>query len=110
MVNFKGLAAKAKHFAQRNPDKVGKVIDQAGNFVDKRTGRKYERHVDTVQQKARQFLGGGRSTSRPPAGGFPADRPDQPGRPDQSGRPGGFPGNGFPDAGRPDQGPGPGAR
>ena len=29
MVNFKGLAAKAKHFAQRNPDKVGKVIDQA---------------------------------------------------------------------------------
>ena len=41
MVNFKGLTAKAKQLAQRNPDKVDKVLDQAGSFVDKRTGRKY---------------------------------------------------------------------
>ena len=68
MVNFKGLTAKAKQLAQRNPDKVDKVLDQAGSFVDKRTGRKYERHVDTVQQKARLFLGGGRAPGWPERG------------------------------------------
>lgn len=113
MVNFKGLTAKAKQLAQRNPDKVDKVLDQAGSFVDKRTGRKYERHVDTVQQKARQFLGGGRApgdrTSGGPATGGPStggpatggpttggpaagERPDgQPGGPAGTDRPGDVP-------------------
>ncbi|KUG61403.1 hypothetical protein AVL61_00260 [Kocuria rosea subsp. polaris] len=121
MVNFKGLTAKAKQLAQRNPDKVDKVLDQAGNFVDKRTGRKYERHVDTVQQKARQFLGGNRApgdraaggtvqgdrtqgdrTPNGPAQGGPAGggRPDgQPGAPGAADRPGDVPGTGGPDRG-----------
>lgn len=100
MVNFKGLTAKAKQLAQRNPDKVDKVLDQAGSFVDKRTGRKYERHVDTVQQKARQFLGGGhapgdRSTGGPATGGRPGgERPDGgPGGPAGTDRPGDVPGH-----------------
>ncbi|MEB2526083.1 antitoxin [Kocuria rosea] len=115
MVNFKGLTAKAKQLAQRNPDKVDKVLDQAGSFVDKRTGHKYERHVDTVQQKARQFLGGGRApgdrTSGGPATGGPStggpatggpttggpaagERPDgQPGGPAGTDRPGDVPGH-----------------
>lgn len=100
MVNFKGLTAKARQLAQRNPDKVDKVLDQAGSFVDKRTGRKYERHVDTVQQKARQFLGGGRAPGGPttggPATGGPAagERPDgQPGGPAGTDRPGDVPGH-----------------
>ncbi|MFE7628827.1 antitoxin [Kocuria sp. NPDC057446] len=100
MVNFKGLTAKAKQLAQRNPEKVDKVLDQAGSFVDKRTGRKYERHVDTVQQKARQFLGGGHAPGDPttggPATGGPADsqRPDgQTGGPAATGRPGDVPGH-----------------
>jgi len=94
VVDFSRLAAKAKQFAQRNPDKVGKIIDQAGNLVDKRTGRKYERHVDTVQQRARDYLGGGRApgpqpderptggTGRNPVDQPPTDRPggDVPGR------------------------------
>lgn len=115
MVNLKGLTAKAKQLAQRNPDKVDKVLDQAGSFVDKRTGRKYERHVDTVQQKARQFLGGGRApgdrttggpttggpttggpTSGGPTSGGPTagERPDgQPGGPAATDRPGDVPGH-----------------
>lgn len=90
MVDFKGLAAKAKQFAQRNPDKLGKVIDQAGNLVDRRTGRKYERHVDTAQRKARDLLGGG-----PASGGRPGEQPTDgtgrppAGRPPTDGRPGG---------------------
>ncbi|WP_298587765.1 antitoxin [uncultured Kocuria sp.] len=116
MVNFKGLTAKAKQLAQRNPDKVDKVLDQAGSFVDKRTGRKYERHVDSVQQKARRFLGGGHApgdrTAGDPAPGGPApsgpttggpaagERPDgQPGGPAATDRPGDVPGTGEPDRG-----------
>lgn len=98
MVNFRGLTAKAKQFAQRNPDKVNKVLGRAGDFVDKRTGRKYERHVNTVQQKAQQFLGGGRS-----AGGRPTDLPGRQGRPGDvpgTGRPGDLPGTGRPDPDR----------
>ncbi|MGX5357399.1 antitoxin [Kocuria sp. KH4] len=91
MVNFKGLTAKAKQFAQRNPDKVNKVLDQAGNFVDKRTGRKYERHVDSVQQKARDYLGGHRAGGgSAPDGRFPGDRPggtDRPGEGPEGVRP-----------------------
>ncbi|MEX5257424.1 antitoxin [Kocuria arenosa] len=102
MVNFKGLTAKAKQLAQRNPDKVDKVLDQAGRFVDKRTGRKYERHVGTVQQKARQFLGGGPTTGGPTTGGpTPGERLDgQPGGPAATDRPGDVPGHEG-------QGPGP---
>lgn len=68
MVNLRGLTTKAKQLAQCNPDKVNKVLDQAGSFVDKRTGRKYERHVDTVQQKAREYLGGDRAAGGPAPG------------------------------------------
>lgn len=112
MVNFKGLTAKAKQLAQRNPDKVDKVLDQAGRFVDKRTGRKYERHVGTVQQKARQFLGGGHAPGRSTTGGpttggpttggpTPGERLDgQPGGPAATDRPGDVPGHEG-------QGPGP---
>lgn len=101
MVNFKGLTAKAKQLAQRNPDKVDKVLDQAGSFVDKRTGRKYERHVDTVQQKARLFLGGGRAPGDRTSGG-PAT-----GGPSTGGPATGGPTTGGPAAGeRPDGQPG----
>lgn len=77
MVNLRGLTTKAKQLAQRNPDKVNKVLDRAGSFVDKRTGRKYERHVDTVQQKARDYLGGNRAPGGPAQGErSPGARPD----------------------------------
>ncbi|MFI7742843.1 antitoxin [Kocuria rhizosphaericola] len=111
MVNLKGLTAKAKQLAQRNPDKVNKVLDQAGSFVDKRTGRKYERHVDSVQQKARQFLGGSRAPGErtagettpggsAPGGPTTGERLDgQPGGPGTTDRPGDVPGTEGPDQG-----------
>ncbi|ALU38952.1 hypothetical protein AS188_03435 [Kocuria flava] len=68
-MDLKGLVNKAKDYARRNPDKVGKVIDRAGNLVDRRTGRKYERHVDSAQQKARDLLGGGPGTGPRPGDG-----------------------------------------
>lgn len=117
MVNFKGLTAKAKQLAQRNPDKVNKVLDGAGRFVDKRTGGKYNRHVNTAQQKARQFLGGDRGAGGPGTSGYPngghgrsAGGPgdvagnDRPGT-DRPGGPGDVPGTDVPGADRPDQGP-----
>lgn len=119
MVNFKGLTAKAKQLAQRNPDKVDKVLDRAGNFVDKRTGRKYEHHVDTVQQKARQFLGGGRGPGDRTADGTTAGdattggpaagerRDGQPGGPAATDRPGDVPGHEGRATGHEGQGPGP---
>ena len=105
MVNFKGLTAKAKQYAQRNPDKVNKGLDKAGNLVDKRTGRKYERHVNTVQQKARTYLGGGRTAGRQPgAAGY--DRVDQPPTGNPAYRPAAGPGDGrIPGTDRPDEGP-----
>lgn len=95
MVNLRGLTTKAKQLAQRNPDKVNKVLDQAGSFVDKRTGRKYERHVDTVQQKAREYLGGNRAPGGPAQGERSPDaRPDGTERRDEG-----------PDGARPDRDP-----
>lgn len=95
MVNLRGLTTKAKQLAQRNPDKVNKVLDQAGSFVDKRTGRKYERHVDTVQQKAREYLGGNRAPGGPAQGERPPGaRPDGTERRDEG-----------PDGVRPDRDP-----
>lgn len=95
MVNLRGLTTKAKQLAQRNPDKVNKVLDQAGSFVDKRTGRKYERHVDTVQQKAREYLGGNRAPGGPAQGErSPGARPDGTERRDEG-----------PDGVRPDRDP-----
>lgn len=100
MVNFRGLTAKAKQLAQRNPEKVDKVLGGAGDFVDKRTGGKYGRHVHTAQQKARRFLAG----DRPAAGGSADGRtsgkgPD--GRQAGPGRPGDTPGAGGSDQERP---------
>ncbi|MCJ8503246.1 antitoxin, partial [Kocuria flava] len=75
-MDLKGLVNKAKDYARRNPDKVGKVIDRAGNLVDRRTGRKYERHVDSAQQKARDLLGGGPGTGPRPGDGEVERAPD----------------------------------
>ena len=105
MVDFKGLSAKAKQFAQRNPDKIRTVIDRAGDLVDRRTGRKYERHVDTAQQRARDYLGEGRPDGRPVDGtdhpGATGPGTAQPGGPGPAGGtvppPDGFRGGQAPD-------------
>lgn len=58
MVDFKGLADKAKDLAGKHPDQADKVVEKGGDAVDARTGGKYASHVDTGQEKANTFLDG----------------------------------------------------
>jgi hypothetical protein len=37
----------------KHADKVGPVVDKAGDMVDKKTGGKYKNHVDTAQKAAK---------------------------------------------------------
>ena len=52
MATLKKLAAlaaaaeAARRYARKNPDKAGKLVDQAAGFVDKQTKGKYKRHID----------------------------------------------------------------
>ncbi len=58
MVDFKGLADKAKDLAGKHPDKADQVVEKGGDAIDARTGGKYASHVDTGQEKADAFLDG----------------------------------------------------
>jgi hypothetical protein len=51
------FAKKAKDFAADNPDKVDDAVEKAGDFADERTDSKYSEHVDTAQEKAKDYLG-----------------------------------------------------
>ena len=61
---------KAKDLLGKNADKVGGVIDKAGDFVDNKTGGKYAQHVDKAQDAAKKHLGatGGQDAGTPPPG------------------------------------------
>lgn len=54
--SIKGLANKAKEFAAKNPDKVDRAIDKAGDIVDSKTGGKYADKVDKAQDAAKKAL------------------------------------------------------
>ncbi|WP_308404007.1 antitoxin [Streptomyces sudanensis] len=45
---------------------AGKGVDQAGDYVDKRTRGRHSRHVDTAQERIKGRLGGRRG--EPPSG------------------------------------------
>ncbi len=44
---------KAKEAVEKNIDKVGVVIDKAGDFVDDKTGGKFAETVDKAQAAAK---------------------------------------------------------
>lgn len=46
---------KVKDLLGQHGDKVDKVIEKAGDMVDRKTGGKYERQVDTAQEQARKY-------------------------------------------------------
>jgi len=46
-----GAAEAARRYARRNPDKINKLADKAGNFVDKRTKGKYHKKIKGAVQK-----------------------------------------------------------
>ncbi|TXR57368.1 antitoxin [Quadrisphaera setariae] len=58
MVDFKGLADKAKDLAGKHPDQADQVVERGGDAVDARTGGKYADKVDVGQEKANAFLDG----------------------------------------------------
>jgi len=58
MAGFDDLRGKAEEFAKQNPDQVSEGIENVGNFVDDKTGGKFEGQVDGAQQGANDYLGG----------------------------------------------------
>lgn len=51
-----GFLDKAKDLLSQNADKVGGVIDKAGDIVDSKTGGKYADAIDKVQVAAKKAL------------------------------------------------------
>lgn len=46
-----GIAQAAVRYAKNNPDKVNKIANQAGRFVDERTKGKYHSQIDGAVRK-----------------------------------------------------------
>jgi len=46
-------AAAARKYAQKNPEKVSRLADQAGTFLDRQTKGKYHHQIDGAVQKAK---------------------------------------------------------
>jgi hypothetical protein len=50
------LAQKARELAQEHPEQVHKVLDQAEEQLDKRTGGKHASQIDSAGDKLADFL------------------------------------------------------
>lgn len=50
-------AEAARRYAHKNPDKAGKLLDQAAGFVDKQTKGRYSGQIDGVARKAKDLAG-----------------------------------------------------
>jgi hypothetical protein len=50
------LLDKAKSLLSQNKDKAKDAVDKGGDVVDEKTGGKYEGKVDTVQEKAKDYI------------------------------------------------------
>ncbi len=46
-----GAAEAARRYARKNPDKVSKLANSAGRFIDKRTKGKYHSQIDGAVRK-----------------------------------------------------------
>jgi hypothetical protein len=60
-----GLKDKAAELIHQNSDKIGGAIDNAGNFIDEKTGGKFAEHVDKVQDGAKGLLNKNEGDSTP---------------------------------------------
>lgn len=60
------LVQKARGYAQANPDKVRRAIDQAGRVANKRSGGKRGRQIDSVGDKVADFLAPDKPKDPPP--------------------------------------------
>lgn len=50
-------AEAARRYAKSNPEKAGKYLDQAADFVNKQTKGKYAGQIKDVSQKAKDVAG-----------------------------------------------------
>ncbi|MFV0533809.1 MAG: antitoxin [Cumulibacter sp.] len=66
MGKFNQILRKAQQFAEKNPDKISKVADKAGSFVNKQTKGKYADKVDGVLNKVDSFTGNERDRGPQP--------------------------------------------
>nr|WP_042188535.1 antitoxin [Kibdelosporangium sp. MJ126-NF4]CEL18306.1 hypothetical protein [Kibdelosporangium sp. MJ126-NF4]CTQ97791.1 hypothetical protein [Kibdelosporangium sp. MJ126-NF4] len=48
-----GAAEAARRYARKNPEKVGRMADKAGQFVDRRTKGKYHHQIENAVRKVR---------------------------------------------------------
>ncbi|UWX98401.1 antitoxin [Arthrobacter zhaoxinii] len=69
------LKEKATGFVGQNADKIKGGIDQAGNFVDQKTGRKYSSKIDGFQSKASEAVDKTNRNREPGAGSGPEQTP-----------------------------------
>ncbi|MCQ2001079.1 antitoxin [Arthrobacter zhaoxinii] len=69
------LKEKATGFVGQNADKIKGGIDQAGNFVDQKTGRKYSSKIDGFQSKASEAVDKTNRNREPGAGNGPEQTP-----------------------------------
>jgi hypothetical protein len=56
MDDIEKLAQKARHLAEEHPDQVHKVLDQAEDQLDKRTGGKHAGQIDSAGDKLADLL------------------------------------------------------
>ncbi|MBC3194595.1 antitoxin [Pseudonocardia sp. C8] len=52
-----GAVEAARRYARSNPDKAGKVLDSAAQFVDKQTKGKYTNQISGAARKAKDAAG-----------------------------------------------------
>lgn len=73
-----GAVEAARRYARSNPDKAGKALDSAVQFVDKQTKGKYTNQIAGAARKAKDAAG----IPQPGYGyGAPGTTPPAPGRP-----------------------------
>ncbi|MBN9736751.1 MULTISPECIES: antitoxin [unclassified Pseudonocardia] len=73
-----GAVEAARRYARSNPDKAGKALDSAAQFVDKQTRGKYTNQISGAARKAKDAAG----IPQPGFGyGAPGTTPPAPGRP-----------------------------
>jgi hypothetical protein len=63
VVVLAGAAEAARRYARKNPEKVNRMAENAGRFVDKQTKGKYRDRINNVVRKVRTQTDPGQPTA-----------------------------------------------
>ena len=69
MPDFSEFADEAKKLAGEHPDEAEKVIEEAGQLADDKTGGRYDSQIEQGEQKAEDYLGAGDQGGQDPQAG-----------------------------------------